>query len=528
VTAARAIARRAFADGRTRTISFALLFGFVALVQVVGYEHTYPTLRDRIEFARSFGGNAAVRLFYGIPHDLLTVGGYASWRVGGILALFAAVWGMLAAVRAMRAEEDAGRQELVLAGAVTRSTALAAALAAIGAGLALLWLATFAGLAAGGLAAGESAYLALAVASPGAVFVGVGALVCQLAPTRRLAVEAGTGIVGLAFLLRVVADTSSSLEWLRWASPLGWAEEMRPFVSPQPAVLLLPLLGTVALLAVSVRIALRRDVGSGLMQAKDRAAPRLRLLGSPLAQALRGERGSLLTWLIGTGLFAIIVGLLAKTFTTASISPALRRRLEQLGASVVSPSGALGFYFLFFVLLISLFACAQVAAMRREEAEQRLETLFALPVGRRAWLGGRLALAVGGCAALALAAGFLAWAGAASQGVDISLPQMIGAGANCLPAAVLFLGFGMLAFALAPRAAAGISYGLVSVAFVWELFGALLGAPRWLLGVSPFHQVALVPAQSFKATAAAAMVAVAAAAVLLALRVFERRDVIGD
>ena len=73
-----------------------------------------------IAFARSFGGNKAVELFYGAPHDLLTVGGYAAWRVGGAVAIFAGVFGLLAAVRALRAEEDAGRQELVLAGTVSR------------------------------------------------------------------------------------------------------------------------------------------------------------------------------------------------------------------------------------------------------------------------------------------------------------------------------------------------------------------------------------------------------------------------
>ncbi|HEX2708581.1 MAG TPA: hypothetical protein VHM66_11300, partial [Solirubrobacterales bacterium] len=94
MAAARAISRRAFADGRTRTVSFALLFGLVALIQVSGYEHSFPTLKDRLSFAHSFGDNKAVRLFYGIPHDLLSVGGYVAWRVGGILTIFAAMWGL--------------------------------------------------------------------------------------------------------------------------------------------------------------------------------------------------------------------------------------------------------------------------------------------------------------------------------------------------------------------------------------------------------------------------------------------------
>lgn len=528
MAAARAIARRAFVDGRTRTLSFALLFGLVALVQVIGYRHSFPTLKDRLGFAQSFGNDKAVRLFYGVPHDLLTVGGYAAWRVAGVLTIFAAMWGLLAAVRALRAEEEAGRQELVLAGAVTRRTAYLAPLVAVAAGAALLWLATFAGLFAGRLPAGGSAYLALVTVSPVPVFVGIGALVSQLAPTRRMALEISTVILGLTLALRVVADTSSGLEWLRWATPLGWAEEMRAFAGPRPGIIVLPLLASALLLAVAGLIAVRRDVGNGLLTSRDSRAPRLRLLSSPAAQALRAERGSLLGWLAGIGFFAVVFGLLSNTFASAHLSASLKQQLHRVGgASLVTPSGALGFYFLMFVLAIALFACSQIAAVRREEADQRLETLFALPVGRARWLGGRLVLAVLGSAALALAAGLLAWAGAASQGVDVSLPDMIGAGANCLPAALLFLALSALAFAVVPRVSAGIAYGLVSVTFLWELFGALLGAPAWTLDFSPFHHVGLVPAQPFKAAAAAAMLMIAAVAALLALRVFQHRDIAG-
>lgn len=148
-------------------------------------------------------------LFYGKAYDLLTVGGYSAWRVGGTLAIFAAVFGMLAAVR-LRAEEDAGRAEIVLALAVGRGTVFGASTAAVAAATTFLWLATFAGLLAGGLPAGGSAYLSLAVVSVVPVFAGAGALVSQVASTRRMAVEFGGALVALCFLLRLIADTSSS------------------------------------------------------------------------------------------------------------------------------------------------------------------------------------------------------------------------------------------------------------------------------------------------------------------------------
>ncbi len=525
---ASALARRAFVDARVRTIAFAYLFAVVAYIQPVTYRHAYPTATDRLAFARSFGANKAIRLFYGEPFDLLTVGGYSAWRVGGTLAIFAAVFGLLAAVRALRTEEETGRMEVVLAGVAARRTVFLAAMTAILASILLLWAACFVGSVIAGLPAGASAYLALSVLSTAVAFVGVGALASQLAPTRRLALELGGAAVALAFALRVIADTSSSASWLRWLTPLGWTEELRPFTGAQPAVLLAPLVASGLLLLVSGRIAARRDIGTGVLAARDEADARLGLLSSSTAQALRAELTSLLVWGGSVGAFAFILGVISKSISPADISKQLQHELEKLGAGdILTPTGYLGFAFIFFVLAISLFACAQTAAARREEADQRLETELALPVARREWLGGRLGLAAAAAAVISLIAGALTWAGAASAGVDLSFPRLLEAGANCLPVALLFLGIAALAYAVVPRASAGIAYGLVIAAFLWQLFGSLLGAPKWLVDATPFSHVGLVPAQSFRVVAAAVMIATGLLFALGAIWAFERRDVTG-
>jgi ABC-2 type transport system permease protein len=128
---------------------------------------------------------------------------------------------------------------------------------------------------------------------------------------------------------------------------------------------------------------------------------------------------------------------------------------------------------------------------------------------------------------LALVAGVLAWLGAVSAGADVSFARLLEAGANCLPVALLFLGLGALALAAVPRAGVAIAYALVAAAFVWETVGGLLEAPGWLLDVSPFHQVALVPAEPFDATSAMVMLVLALAATLAATAVFRRRDLAG-
>ena len=96
-----------------------------------------------------------------------------------------------------------------------------------------------------------------------------------------------------------------------------------------------------------------------------------------------------------------------------------------------------------------------------------------------------------------------------------------------MPPALLSLSLGALAFSLVPRASPLVAYGLVGLAFFWELFGALLEVPAWLLALSPFHDVGLVPGEPFEPVGAAVLLAIAASATPAALWAFRRRDLVG-
>ena len=527
-TAWTALFGRAFRDARVRTIGFGYVFAAYSWLQATGYRSAYPSLSDRVAFARSFAGNDAIRLFYGYPYDVLTVGGYSAWRVGGTLALAAAAFGVLGAVSALRGEEEAGRTEMVLAGVVGRRASYLSPLSALAVATVLLWTAELAGFVVARLPVGGSAYLALATVSLVPVFAGIGALASQLAPTRRMALSMAALAVAAFWLLRVVSDTWAGGAWLRWATPLGWAEQLRPFAKPDPIPLLLMVATTVVLVAGAGRLWVGRDVGRGVLVSRDRAAPRWSLLASPMAQALRVERGPLAAWGLGVTAFSAVLGMISTSVSTAGISKSIQKDIAKFGVgSIVTPTGYLAFVFIVFILAMCLFVCSQVGSARQEEAAQRLETLLANPVGRYRWLGGRLVLTGLAAVALSLAAGLLTWAGAASQGVAVSLPRMLEAGANCLPAALLFLGIAALAYAVVPRWSAVVSYGLVVVAFLWYATGALIDVPRWLIDLTPFQHIGLVPARPFDAGAALVMILIGLASGVAALVRFRRRDLLG-
>ena len=175
-----------------------------------------------------------------------------------LMMVVGGAWGLLIATRLLRGEEDAGRWELFVAGRTTRRRATAQALVGLGAGLLALWAVTATFIVAAGLSPDvgfcptESAYYALAGTASAAVFMSIGALASQLTSTRRAANGLGVLVFGIAYVVRLVADSRDDLAGLRWASPLGWVENLAPLTDPRPWALVPILLLVAACVALTL------------------------------------------------------------------------------------------------------------------------------------------------------------------------------------------------------------------------------------------------------------------------------------
>ena len=105
------------------------------------------------------------------------------------------------------------------------------------------------------------------------------AVVVQLASTTRGAAGLGFGFLGAMYALRAIADSADSGTWvhaLGWLSPLGWAGRVEAYGADRQWVLLLGLLTLVGGVLVGVAVLDRRDLGAGLIPARDgprRAGP---------------------------------------------------------------------------------------------------------------------------------------------------------------------------------------------------------------------------------------------------------------
>lgn len=517
----------------------ALIWGAVFAVLIVAsiyaYESTYGTAAERQELLRGLTSNSGVRALFGPAREIDTVRGFLAWRTLGLLPPIAAVWGLLVTTRLLRGEEDSGRWETLLSGPITRTRATLATLGAVGVGSLVLFGSTaasilIAGAVPGKLSVGAGLWLALALCIGAPAFAAVGSLTSQLAATRREAAALAGAVFAAAFVVRVAADGSQSAGWLRWLTPLGWIEEMRPLTGARPLALL-PLIAWIAALTWGTAlIARRRDAGASLLPHSDKRAPRHLLLGSPTGFSLRESLGGLAGWSVGMGLTGFVFGFIARAVADlARESEGLRKHVESTTTAQIdigSAEGYLAIVFVFLVVALCLYAASHATAAREEEASGRLDTVLAQPVSRRRWLAGRMLVAAACSIAVALVTAVSAWTGAAVKAAGVDLGDMLQASLNMLPVVALFLGVGALAIALFPRHTGAVAFGAVGGAYLWEQTGALVEAPDWTLAISPFHWIALVPAESFDLVASVTMVAVGLAAAVIAIECFSRRDLV--
>ena len=528
------VARRTARAAARSGLLWGYVFGAFVASTAWSYTSLYKTQAQRDRLAATFGNNKSTLALFGPAPQLQTVGGFTVFKVSMTVMIIGSVWGLLTSSRLLRGEEDAGRWDLLLSGQTTRRRATAQALAGLGAGALVLWVVTAAIVAIAGLSSrvdigvGSALFLALALASPALLFLTVGAVTSQLAPTRRRAAGFGAVVLGVGYCLRMLGDAGVGLPWLSWFSPLGWVERLSPLTSNDP-VPLLPIFATTAVLAV-VAVALSGsapDAGSGMLPDRSHSAPRLALLRGQLGLSVRLTRGVDLGWILALAVTGLIFGLVAQGAGTTLAGSSVQQVLDKLGATGGGTGAYLGVVFLIVAALIGFAAAGQIGAARDEEAQGRLDHLVVRPLARTRWLAGRLCVALVFVVACGVVAGLFTLLGATSQHTAFSAASLLAAGVNAAVPAVFVLGIGALLFGLWPRVAAAGVYAVLAWSLLVELVGGIGAASHWLLDTSVFHHVASAPAVPVDWAADGWLSAAAGIAALVGAAAFARRDLQG-
>ena len=234
--ASRAVAVRP-RSGRSGGALWGLVFGgTIAATSPV--RSLFPTAASRARIAPGYTATRGLKPF-GPIRRIDAVAGYTAYKTTYTMVILGAIWGLLIATRvcAARKTQDGGScssRGPPPADARPRKAAIGLGAGSSRSGCPRRFLPSRGGSPEKvGYRSGASCS-ATSVVAAAAMFMAVGMLVGQLAATRHDANLIGAGVLSASYLVRMVADSVPGLAWLRWASPFGWIEELRPLTGSRP------------------------------------------------------------------------------------------------------------------------------------------------------------------------------------------------------------------------------------------------------------------------------------------------------
>ena len=490
--------------GRWGVAGFSALALVFAFLNTVGfYKVAGHTAAERAAFARSINvlaGQFTVLLAPPFRPD--TVGGYIQFRVYGALAILVAVWALAAAAGAVRADEEKGLVEAVLATGVSRADAIAARFLAFAACVVVATGAAALGFILG-VDRSQDSIDAAGVLGATVLLAGLALccysltlLVCQLASARFATAAAGIVLLAL-FLTNSLSRTIDALKAWRWLSPFHYYEQSRPLAPGGTfdvrATEVLFGIAVVAAVAAALAFAFR-DLGSPLVRLPVRALrPTHDVSGVPfwrvpIVRGLYDRRFGLLVWMAGFAALAALFVVLTKEIVKPLLDlAALQPLFNSIIKGDIYPSFLSFIWFAFGQLLIAGYAITQVGRWAAEDGDGRLELTLAQPMSRSALVAERaLVLAIG---TLAIAAdGAVAVAVQAQrEGIGLSSERVVIASLLLVPFAAFFGALGSLLAARIPRATVGVLGGFAFVSYFITQLAPIFKWPTWVEDISPFH-----------------------------------------
>jgi ABC-2 type transport system permease protein len=433
------------------------------------------------------------------PSHIDTLGGSIAWKTGGSLALIAALWSIFALAGTLAGEARKGSLEFVATTPLGMRRIAVEKLFAHLTGMAIVIVAvTLCGVASGAAFAtlpgdeipfqaafGFALWLGVMALASGAVAFALAPLVGRGTATAIAAAV----LLGGYFLngYQAAVPAFAPLANLTW---WGWTAHHQPLTGQPDWLSLVPgVVVAIVLFVVGIEVFARRDLGTTTRVPWPGIPSRLLGLHGPASRSF-GERLPLaVSWGIGIGLFAFVLGGAASSFTTTikQMAPDALQVFQKIFPTI-NLEGAGGFLELTFVvfgfILAGFAASTLVNGWASDETGGRLETLLSTPMSRRNWA---VAGGLGVYGAVAVLTGIIALGvalGSSITGGDVLTP-ILGSLVVGLYALAL-CGIGIAVGGLFGTSFAGEAVAAIVIAtFMIDLLVPALGLPDWI------HQLAL-------------------------------------
>ena len=290
------------------------------------------------------------------------------------------------------------------------------------------------------------------------------------------------------------------MSWLSWLSPFGWNTQLRAWSEPRGWVLLLyPALAAV-LFVGAVALRGRRDLGAGLLAERPGPAegsPRLR---DVVALTLKVHAHALVAWTVAAARDGGRVRVAScPTWARCSTRRPARRCSARLGGPGAVEDAMLAAIMSVVAMVLTGFAISVAVHGGVDESDGRTEQVLATATPRSlSFARGASASPSWGVTWLLVVTGLATGLGygLSAGGLGDTFGRTLGAALAPAPAVWLVAALAVLCLAFGSRWAV-LGWAVLAFFVTVGLVGEMLDLPDWVIGLSPYQHVPLVPSEAF-------------------------------
>ena len=515
---------------RFQIVAWLVPLWLLVSVTAPSYESVYPSLATRTVLIEQMRKSPGTRLLYGYVPLPGRLGQLLQWETGTFLLVCTALMAILLTCRVLRADEDEGLVEVLRATGAGRSVPFLVPVA-------LVWVVVGAlSAGVGGLLTWQTGSieeltvsgawaLAGTICVTGWAFSAIAAMACQLGRQVGQARGLSMLVLALAFAMRVSADQISDgtdSDWLRWLTPLGWRDLVRPYTDDRFAVLLACCAIAIAVMLSAAVLAARREYLDGYLPDRSSSRRRWRVRGHMDLLGRLSWR-SLVGWALASTALALLYGsvsgsikdLLAPGSPTASWvgKMAVGSPVEQFMSLMTVVT----------TLLVAVAAVRRVNGLAGLERAGLVEVELAAGVSRgRVLLSQVLCALIESIVLLLVSATVLAATTATQLTDDHAVARSFVFTVSQMPGMVAAIGIATALVGLAPKLA-GLSWAAVTWSAFAQFFGGLVELKDWAKDLSVLgHHLDVVGTPDWKPLAVQALVGLIG--IMTGLVAYTRRD----
>lgn len=489
----------------------------------------YPAEADKIVLAETMK-NPAITFMLGYSK------GYSNYTDGAIMghfmlvftAIFAAIMSILHVNKHTSEDEEEGRIELINSLPVGSLSNLSATIIVLFFVYIIVSLLIGLGLISLGIETLDLQGSLLFGASIGAVGVFYGALTgffAQITSNTRATIGFSFTFLILEYIIRGIGDIKSNI--LSYISPLGLVVKSEVYVNNYWWPVLILALVSAIMFMISLYLNSIRDLASGFLPTKQGRKKASRFLTSPLGLALRLQRTSIISWIVGMFIVGVSYGsLLGDLEGFLKNSELIQQMIPEVDGMSLTDR-----FVTMLITIISVIGTIPglmfLLKLRAEEKKTRTSQLLSTSVSRNRLLGSYTIIGFVAIPIIQFASIWGLWTAAGFVMEDVvSFDMLFEAAFVNIPAMWVFLGLAILLIGWLPRLSS-LTWGYLVYSFFIEYLGPMLKLPDYLLKISPFAHTPNIPADELDISVLVIMAIIVLILAVVGFIGYNRRDIEG-